>query len=190
MSLSPKSMHIKFMSIVVCVITIAFIASFVLRPLESTIIHPCNEISKLNKSYIQLEPLDPPQVFSNVTCVTALYNIGRHDRSFDDYKQWTKETLKIPLPIVVFCKSEDAGWIREARGNKPILIIEEDEIPLENLVDIVQTILPAVQHGRGHVEWVNDRYILTQFSKAIWMQRIIDRNPFQSAIFFLDRCWH
>jgi hypothetical protein len=142
---------------------------------------PCIESVQINQDSRHSEP---PRVVSNTTCVTALYNIERRDRSFDDYKQWTNETLKIPIPIVIFCKSEDAGWIREARGSRPILIIEENEIPLENLVDIVESTLPAMQRGRSNVEWVNKRYILTQFSKAIWMQRIIDRNPFDSVNFF------
>jgi hypothetical protein len=121
---------------------------------------------------------------SDVTCVTALYNIGRHDRSFDDYKAWTVKTLEIPLPIIVFCKSEDASWIREARGSRPTLIIEEKNIPLESLVEKVKEILPVIGRGRGDVEWVNERYILTTFSKAVWLQRAMDLNPFQSSRFF------
>ena len=70
-------------------------------------------------------------VLLNVTCRTAIYNIGLHDRKFDDNKQWTANTLQIPLLIIVFCKKEDSCWIREARGNRPMIIIKEDHIPLE-----------------------------------------------------------
>ena len=121
----------------------------------------------------------------NVTWVTALYDIGRHDRPFYAYKKWFIETLKIPLPVIVFCKGADAKWISNARGSHmETLIIGESHIPLENIVDAVKTIIPTMRHGRGDVEWNNERYIPTTFSKAIWLQRAMELNPFQSHTFF------
>jgi hypothetical protein len=121
----------------------------------------------------------------NVTWVTALYDIGRHDRSFYEYKTWFIETLKIPLPVIVFCKGVDAKWISNARGDHgETLIIGESHIPLENIVDTVKEIISIVGVGRSSVEWVNERYIPTQFSKAVWMQRAMELNPFHSDIFF------
>jgi hypothetical protein len=129
---------------------------------------------------------DPRPLLSddNVTCVTALYDIKRHDRSFENYKKWTIATLQIPLPMVIYCNSRDAKWIRKARGNLPILIIEEEHIPLENMVGRISEILPKMRHGRGDVEWVNNRYIATQYSKAIWINRTIKDNPFHTKRFF------
>ena len=128
---------------------------------------------------------DTSNSHGQATWVTALYDIGRHDRPFYEYRKWFTETLKIPLPVIVFCKSVDAQWISNARGSHlETLIITESQIPLEDIVDTVKAILPSMRRGRGSVEWVNERYIPTQFSKAVWMQRAIELNPFKSDAFF------
>jgi hypothetical protein len=128
----------------------------------------------------------PGTVPYNVTWVTALYDIGRSDRSYHyQYKQWFIETLKIPLPVIVFCRGEDAKWIGMARrGQHPTLIIGEDQIPLEVIVQTVREIIPFMRRGRTAVEWSNERYIPLQFSKAIWLQRAMELNPFRSHTFF------
>jgi hypothetical protein len=121
---------------------------------------------------------------SNVTFVTALYDIGRADRSYSTYKKWTVMTLQSPQPFIIFCRKEDVHWIVHSRIGKETLIIAEDKIPLEYLVERTRDVMQIVGNGRPSPEWVNERYIPLQFSKAIWLQRAMARNPFKSHSFF------
>ena len=120
----------------------------------------------------------------NVTYVTALYDIGREGRPFALYKEWIKETLKLPQAFIIYCRHEDLHWIIQARVGQDTVIILEDSLPLEHTVNDVQSIIQRVSQGRTSPEWTNPRYIPLQFSKAVWLQRAIARNPFQSSTFF------
>jgi len=127
------------------------------------------------------------------TLVTALYDIKRHDRAFEDYRSWTAQTLEIRMPMIVFSAPEDLTWIREARERAlsgsfiPTLYVPEREIPLANLVQDVKTILSDMQLANSHngaIEWLNELYIPLQFSKAVWLQKAMETNPFKSSNFF------
>lgn len=135
---------------------------------------------------VRLGPTNAPWA-SNVTFVTALYDIGRADRSYSSYKEWTSQTLRLPQAFVIFCRMQDVSWIAEARLGQKTLIITEEEFPLEYLKDETQKILHIEARGRTCQtcpEWVNPKYIPLQFSKAVWLQRAMARNPFSSHTFF------
>jgi len=120
----------------------------------------------------------------NVTYVTALYDIGREGRPFEHYKEWTIETLKLPQAFIIYCSAENLPWIMQARVGQATIIILEPTPPLEYTVQNVKKILERVSQGRTNPEWTNPRYVPLQFSKAIWLQRAMASNPFQSSTFF------
>ena len=121
---------------------------------------------------------------NKTTLVSALYNINRHDRPFQAYRPWVEDTLQIRLPMVLFTTAANLPWIRAARSDLPTLFITEEDIPLEHLSEKVHTILSGMKNSDRTVEWTNKRYIPLQFSKAVWLQRAIALNPFDSDVFF------
>jgi len=128
--------------------------------------------------------LQPGNKSNTTTLVSALYDINRHDRPFQEYKPWAEATFQIALPMVLFTNAANLPWIRAARGDLPTFFITEEDIPLEHLSDTVHAILSELKNSNGAVEWRNKRYIPLQFSKAVWLQRAIALNPFDSDIFF------
>lgn len=177
--MSAKHMHIGLVAVISTVIAIVVIQT-------SDFNNSCeisNDYPTRAFNYSADKMTKSGQEFST-TIVTGLYDIKRQDRSFEEYKHWFRRTLKIPIPMIVFCKSENVAWIRKARGSREIVIVEEESIPLEHLVNKISEILPSMRQGRPDVEWVNKRYIATQYSKAIWLKRGIQCNPYNSHFFF------
>ncbi len=160
-----------------CVFVVAFIQT-------SEFNVPCNVSNDFPEHVFNFSKINKSGKYFNTTIVTALYDINRGDRSFQEYKNWFKATLKISLPMIVFCKRENTAWMRKARGDRPIVIVEEEHIPLEYLVNRSAKIVPRMQRGRQNVEWINERYMAVQYSKAIWLKHGMRSNPFDSQIFF------
>ena len=56
-----------------------------------------------------------------VTVVTGLFNINREElgdgRKWKDYLLWFKETLKLNVPMVIFCEQDTYQEIKDIRKN-------------------------------------------------------------------------
>ena len=130
-------------------------------------------------------PLDialPHQGPVKFVLVTALYNLHRKDRSFrGSYLPWFQRTIRkmsgAASQTVVFCNdrlvADLARGAAAAAAGKIIVVLEED-YPLSHMRASVQPILQkkggAGDDGGWHPEWMNEDYILLQFSKFVWLQ--------------------
>lgn len=127
-----------------------------------------------------------PQVFPadtssiNITLVTALYNIHRVDRHFEQYIEWFQKTLQINLPMVIFCNGNqkqvpDLVWkVRRSTQGNITAVVLEDKYPLSDLSnDVLPLLLWDHTDDASAVEWSNPHYILLCFSKFKWIQMAI-----------------
>jgi hypothetical protein len=99
---------------------------------------------------------------TNLTLVTALYDIGRGDlegfgRSFDHYIECFERLLKVELPLVVFCDDdvEEIVWKHRSHDNTRVV-----KRPIETLYefpffDITNTIRQK-EEWRGQAGWIPD----------------------------------
>jgi len=127
-----------------------------------------------------------------LTCVTALYDIGREaidGRSILEYTSYLKKTLQsIKVPTIVFLdptlKLKDAILLIDSS----IIVLE---IPFEETVmwqykDRIDTILKTVRHKNPRD--ITNRisgYCMIQYNKFDFLERAITINPFNSTQF----CW-
>jgi hypothetical protein len=58
------------------------------------------------------------------TIVTAYYQV-KNKHGHDKYLEWAKKFLTIPFNLVVFTDKENSDWIKKARGDLPMVIIEK-----------------------------------------------------------------
>lgn len=58
------------------------------------------------------------------TVVTAYYQIPSKF-GHEQYIEWAKNFLTMPFDLVVFTDHENAKWIKEARGNLPMVLVEK-----------------------------------------------------------------
>jgi len=59
------------------------------------------------------------------TVVTSYHN-GKNKYTHEHYLKWAKNFLSIPFDLVVFTNKENISWIRELRGNLPLVLIEKN----------------------------------------------------------------
>lgn len=132
--------------------------------------------------------VDVNYTFSNITIVTAFYDIQRSDRQFNQtYIQWIEETLQIPFSMIVFCHPRHREIVLRSRQftKSNTHVVTSELFPLERFSDDVEIIINKIGNGRSSPEWTNSRYIPIQFSKFAWLLEAIQKNPFQSEYF----CW-
>lgn len=116
---------------------------------------------------------------SNLTLVTALYDIHRVDRSFVQYLTWFERTLEFPFPMVIYCNEMQvvdlAMHIRSKFAVNMTHIIIEENYPLHSLGATVNPMLALAKQQQSSMawraEWDNADYILLTFSKFVWMQK-------------------
>jgi len=132
----------------------------------------------------------------NTTVVTALYNIQRETqgdgRSWEEYLEWFRETLQIPLPMIIYIPVELEPFIIVHRPNhyKTKIIIQELlEIPYACYEKQMQQILdnPIYQSkikDPMRIECRMPFYNIIQYSKFQWIKKAIEENSFQSTYFF------
>lgn len=58
------------------------------------------------------------------TIVTAYYQV-KNKSGHHKYLEWANKFLSIPFNLVVFTDKENADWIKKARGDLPLVIIEK-----------------------------------------------------------------
>lgn len=128
------------------------------------------------------------------TFVTALYEIKReeHDkRSFSQYQTWFENTIKIPVPMVIYTEEKNRTIIERVRQNLPTKVIytELNEVPFYYTTPIVKTIIEdtefkfKIKHPNG-LENKCYEYIPIINSKFKWLTDAIENNYFNTEMFF------
>jgi hypothetical protein len=128
------------------------------------------------------------------TFVTALYNIQREqydNRSYEQYQEWFKRTLTIPVPMVIFTEPCNETIINETRKGLPTQVIYTNvsETPFYSSVKTVQHIIQNtdfkhhIEHPNG-LENICFEYIPIVNSKFVWMKQAIEFNYFHTELFF------
>ena len=130
------------------------------------------------------------------TLVTALYDIHRRDRPFDQYLPWFERTLQFPFRMVIFCKERrvaDLAWaVRRGLGLSELTtVVLEDDYPLKHLAPAVASLLDAHKEetSRWSPERNNGDYILLQYSKFQWLleaMRMQGRLGEKQVFFWVD----
>lgn len=123
----------------------------------------------------------------SVTIVSALYDIGRTDRVFQDYLDWMKITFQIRYPLVMFCQPSLLMHVRMARKGMRVItrVIPEPRFPLQETSDTVKSILHELRYNlRQGPEWNFEQYIPLQFAKFTWISRAVHMNPFSTPYFY------
>ena len=132
----------------------------------------------------------------NITFVTALYNIQREEkgdgRKWKDYLEWFKNTLKMPLKMVIYIPLELVSYVEEHRPKEyatKIIVQERDEIPYAKYEKQMATILenPEYRAKIKHPDRVECKipfYNIIQYSKFKWLEETATTNPFETDYFF------
>jgi len=129
---------------------------------------------------------------SKVTFVSALFDIDRVDgRKWDNYLKWFDITLKLKVPMVLFITDDLVEFVEERRKDIPtdIIIQTVEDIPYYDLKDRIQEILDSNQYKEDisdpdRIECQQAMYSVIQYSKFPWLEKAIDKNPYESEFFF------
>ncbi len=129
---------------------------------------------------------------SKVTFVSALFDIDRVDgRKWDNYLKWFDITLKLKVPMVLFITDDLVEFVEERRKDIPtdIIIQTVEDIPYHDLKDRIQEILDSNQYKEDisdpdRIECQQAMYSVIQYSKFPWLEKAIDKNPYESEFFF------
>jgi hypothetical protein len=129
----------------------------------------------------------------SVTLVTSLYDINRHNldgRTWDEYLEWFAKTLSLKSPMVVFVDSDLVEFVKEHRKNLPTKIVEEsiDKIPYYHIKDKLDAIIQSEEYQSqisdpNRIECKSSLYDIIQYSKFKWVERVADKNYFDSEYF-------
>ena len=131
---------------------------------------------------------------SNITLVTALYDINRgkegDGRTFEEYLSWFKDTLKVSSPMVVYVDESLKEFVEKERGSRPTKIIVQslEEIPYYYLNDSIDTVLKSKEYlskigAPDRVECKMSLYNVVIYSKFKWMEDVVNSNYFNSEYF-------
>jgi len=129
---------------------------------------------------------------SKVTFVSALFDIDRVDgRKWDNYLKWFDITLKLKVPMVLFITNDLVEFVEERREDIPTDIIVQtvEDIPYYGLKDRIQEILDSDRYKEDisdpdRIECQQAMYSVIQYSKFPWLEKAIDKNPYESEFFF------
>ena len=129
---------------------------------------------------------------SNVTVVSALFNIDRVDgRKWDEYLKWFDRTLQLKVPMVLFITEDLVEFVEERRGDLPTELIVDtiDDIPYYHLKDEIQDILDSDDYKENisdpdRIECKQAMYSVIQYSKFPWIKYAVEKNPHDTDYFF------
>tara|TARA_B100000287_G_scaffold405675_1_gene429433 strand:+ start:938 stop:1732 length:795 start_codon:yes stop_codon:yes gene_type:complete len=129
---------------------------------------------------------------SNVTVVSALFNIDRVDgRKWDEYLKWFDKTLQLKVPMVLFITEDLVEFVEERRGDLPTELIVDtiDDIPYYHLKDEIQDILDSDEYKENisdpdRIECKQAMYSVIQYSKFPWIKYAVEKNPHDTDYFF------
>ena len=129
---------------------------------------------------------------SDVTVVTALYDLGRQgwkgfERPFDNYKEWMRSMLSFDTPMVVFVDPADVKFVEDARINKEsktsIIPMKFSEFVTEvnhgeKIRQVMQTKeFLAGQAAPNHPQISFPDYNILMHEKIQFVKRAIEDNP-------------
>ena len=129
---------------------------------------------------------------SNVTVVSALFNIDRVDgRKWDEYLKWFDKTLQLKVPMILFITEDLVEFVEERRGDLPTELIVDtiDDIPYYHLKDEIQDILDSEEYKENisdpdRIECKQAMYSVIQYSKFPWIKYAVEKNPHDTDYFF------
>lgn len=129
---------------------------------------------------------------NEVTMVTAMLDIGRGDRGFDEhYLNSISNVLKCRNPLIVYAEEKYHDWIKQQRGHLPIVIhpinkeILEKEPSFSRIQDIINT-----DEFQTRSDWIknsaliNPWYIPLTLYKMEMLVMSCNSNPFNSEKFY------
>jgi hypothetical protein len=139
------------------------------------------------------EPINFRQnsVQSDLTIVSAFFDINRKGRPNSDYFTWLNNTLKMNNPFVFFTQAKYKKAIIELISpNRPVIIIilEIEDTPHYADLDRVKRILDTSEYrtrmqDSGRIECTNPLYVMVQFSKFTMLDITARLDPFRSNRF-------
>lgn len=128
------------------------------------------------------------------TFVTGLYNISREqydNRSYQQYQEWFKQTLLIPVPMVIYTEICNKEIIDKYRKNIPTKVIYKsyEETPFYHTRYNVENIIKNTDFKNqiknpSQLEYICFDYIPIVQTKCMWMIDAIKNNYFQTEMFF------
>ena len=129
---------------------------------------------------------------SNVTVVSALFNIDRVDgRKWDEYLKWFDKTLQLKVPMILFITEDLVEFVEERRGDLPTELIVDtiDDIPYYHLKDEIQDILDSEEYKENisdpdRIECKQAMFSVIQYSKFPWIKYAVEKNPHDTDYFF------
>lgn len=133
---------------------------------------------------------------SKVTVVTGLIDIKRENlgdgRKIEDYVKWLKLTMKLNVPMVIYCERSIYDMIHKERleydNFTKYIIISKDDIEYLKYTDTVNQIVKRKDYlerimGRDRLEVKLPIYNLLIINKTIWLKNVSDNNYFNSEYF-------
>jgi len=144
-------------------------------------------IRKIDQYYIKMN--------HQVTGVTALININREQRGdgrkWSDYIKWFQTTLKLNIPMVIFCEQDTYNQINHIRNQYPLtkfIIIQKKDIHYLKYTQQVNQIAQNSQFlskimGRQRLEIKLPIYNLIIMNKFKWLKEAASKNYFGSNSF-------
>lgn len=146
------------------------------------------------------------------TFITALYETTRvhyDKRSFAEYRQWFENTLKIPVPMVIYTEEKNRDIVEKSRGSLPTKVFytslqevpfyytkgKVEEIIQKSRLDPTTNIYKLLQRYPHNLEFNCSDYIPIVNSKFEWIKQAIEQNYFNTDMFFwidagLSRFFH
>jgi len=135
------------------------------------------------------------------TFVTALYECSRVNydgRTFQEYQEWFKKTLTIPVPMVIYTEEKNRELVEKSRKSLPTKVfyttLEEvpffytraqvSEIIRNTKNDSETNLCKLLEKHPNHLEFNCMDYIPIINSKFVWMTEAIKQNWFHTEMFF------
>lgn len=132
---------------------------------------------------------------TTVTVVTGLYNINREthgdDRKITDYITWLKTTMRLNVPMVIYCEQSTYEQIKNERTDyehTKFIIIEKKDIEYFQYEDKVNEIVKNPDYlnkiqGIDRLEVKLPIYNLLIMNKIVWVSDVAKENYFNSSMF-------
>ena len=132
---------------------------------------------------------------TTVTVVTGLYNINREangdGRKIADYITWLKKTMRLNVPMVIYCEQSTYEEIKNERSDHEhtkFIIIEKKDIEYFQYEDKVNEIVKNPDYlrkmrGTDRLEVKLPIYNLLIMNKIVWMSDVAKENYFNSSMF-------
>jgi len=104
----------------------------------------------------------------DITLVTALVDIDRHDRDFEHYIGGISHILKSRHPIVVYCPEKYFDRIKELRGDKSLQLkkLDTDDIDGAPFFNKLQTVIQK-DEWINQAEWMKNSVISSKYYIAL-----------------------